>query len=251
MSTPLQDKVAIVTGATSGIGRAAALLFASQGMKVVASGTRESTGAMLVAEIAAAGGDTIFVPANVSDATQVERLVKRAEEAYGGVDYAFNNAGVEGEFGPLDELSETAWDWVMDVNLKGVWLAMKYQLPALRRRGGGAIVNTSTNLVALGLPATGIYTASKAAVDALTRVAAMEAGPQGIRVNAVNPGNVETPMTKRLFDESTVTGIRAANPLRKIASADDVAQAALWLLSPASGHVTGQTLNIDGGLTLI
>jgi NAD(P)-dependent dehydrogenase (short-subunit alcohol dehydrogenase family) len=251
MSTPLKDKVAIVTGATSGIGRAAALLFASHGIKVVAAGTRDAAGAALVAEIAAAGGDAMFVAANVSDAAHVEQLVQRAEATYGGFDYAFNNAGIEGEFGPLDQLSEAAWDQVMDVNLKGVWLAMKYQLPALRRRGGGAIVNTSTNLVSLGLPATGIYTASKAAVDALTRVAAMEAGPQGIRVNAVNPGNVETPMMRRLFDEARVAGIRATNPLRKIATADDVAHAALWLLSPASGHITGQTLNIDGGLTLI
>jgi NAD(P)-dependent dehydrogenase (short-subunit alcohol dehydrogenase family) len=251
MSTPLKDKVAIVTGATSGIGRAAALLFANHGIKVVAAGTRDAAGAALVAEIAAAGGDAMFVAANVSDAAHVEQLVQRAEATYGGVDYAFNNAGIEGEFGPLDQLSEAAWDQVMDVNLKGVWLAMKYQLPALRRRGGGAIVNTSTNLVSLGLPATGIYTASKAAVDALTRVAAMEAGPQGIRVNAVNPGNVETPMMRRLFDEASVAGIRATNPLRKIATADDVAHAALWLLSPASGHITGQTLNIDGGLTLI
>jgi NAD(P)-dependent dehydrogenase (short-subunit alcohol dehydrogenase family) len=227
------------------------MLFAKHGMKVVASGTRETAGAALVAEIASADGDAVFIPADVSDAPQVQQLVQRAEALYGGVDYAFNNAGVEGEFDTLDELGEAVWDKVMDVNLKGAWLSMKYELPALRRRGGGAIVNTSTNLVSLGFPSTGIYTASKAAVDALTRVAAMEAGPQGIRVNAVNPGNVATPMTERLFDEAMVASIRSANPLRKIATADDVAQAALWLLSPASGHITGQTLNIDGGLTLI
>lgn len=251
MTKTLKGKVAIITGATSGIGRAAALLFAESGIKVVAAGTRENAGADLIAEVESIGGDAIFVPADVCDAGQVERLVQRAETHYGGVDYAFNNAGIEGDIGPLDELNEAAWDKVMNVNLRGVWLALKYQLPALRRRGGGAIVNTSTDLVSLGLPGTGIYTASKAAVDALTRVAAMEAGPQGIRVNAVNPGNVETPMTQRLFDEAAVAGIRAANPLRKIATAGDVAHAALWLLSPGAGHITGQTLNIDGGLTLI
>jgi NAD(P)-dependent dehydrogenase (short-subunit alcohol dehydrogenase family) len=208
MLTSLKGRVVIITGATSGIGRAAAVLFARSEMNVVAVGTRESAGAALVAEIESEGGSAIFIPANVTDAAQVERVVQRTEAIYGGIDYAFNNAG-------------------------------------------SAIVNTSTNLVSLGLPGTGIYTASKAAVDALTRVAAMEAGPSGIRVNAVSPGNVETPMTERLFDEAAVAGIRAANPLRKIATADDVAQAALWLLSPASGHVTGQTLNIDGGLTLI
>ncbi len=251
MSAGLKDKVAIITGATSGIGRAAALLFAKAGMKVITAGTRDAAGARLVAEIKTEGGDAHFVQTDVSDATQVERLVRRAEEVYGGVDFAFNNAGIEGEFGPLTELGEAGWEQVMNVNLKGVWLNMKYQLPAITRRGGGAIVNTSTNLVSLGIPNTGIYTASKAAVDALTRVAAMEAGAQGVRVNAVSPGNVETPMTARLFNDATVAGIRAANPLRKIATVDDVAQAALWLLSPASGHITGQTLNIDGGLTLM
>lgn len=250
MWTTLEDKVAIISGATSGIGRAAALLSAKRGVKVVATGTRETGGAALIAEIGLTGCNAIFVAADVSDAAQIEKVVQRAEEIFGGVDCAFN-AGIEGEVGPLDELSEPAWGKVMNLNLKGVWLAMKYELPALRRRGGGAIVNTSTNLVSLGIPGTAIYTASMAAVDALTRVAAMEFGPQGIRVNAVSPGNVETPMTERLFDEATVAGIRAANPLRKLATAVDVATAALWLLSPASGHITGQTLNIDSGMTLI
>lgn len=244
------DKVAIITGATSGIGREAAKLFARQGISVVAAGRSRTAGNELVEEITAEGGQASFVQADIGDSNDVARLVASAETTYGGLDYAFNNAGIEGSFGPIGESEEANWDEVMRVNLKGVWLALKYEIPAIMRRGRGAIVNTSTNLTRVGVPGTGIYTASKAGVDALTRVAAIETASHGIRVNAVNPGGVDTPMQRRIFTEEQIAAKKKANPLGKYATAMDVAQAALWLCSSASGHITGETIVLDGGVTL-
>jgi NAD(P)-dependent dehydrogenase (short-subunit alcohol dehydrogenase family) len=246
------DKAVLVTGAGSGIGRVTARRLAERGARVAVASINEQQNVAAVDEIRSFGGEAISITADVSAASDVEHAVRRTVDAFGALHYAFNNAGIEGEFKPLTELSENVWDSVVDVNLKGIWLSMKYEIPAILASGGGAIVNTSTDLVPLGLPGTAIYTASKAGVDVLTRVGAIEYGRKGVRVNAVNPGNVKgTELTNRLWDEAAVRRFEEANPLGKIASCDDIAEAVLWLLSPKSGHVNGQTLNIDGGLTLI
>lgn len=246
----MKGKVVIVTGATSGIGYAAAELFAKEGLKVVAAGRSEKAGLTLVDTIRKAGGEALFVQTDVSDDESVQELVARAKREFGGVDFAFNNAGIEGVLVPLAEQSEENWDDVMNINLKGVWLCLKHELPAILERGGGAIVNVATNLTRIGIPGTSIYTASKAGVEALTQVAAVEYGKKGVRINAINPGGVDTPMLSRVLPPPLMEKVIQSNPLLKIATPLDVAQTALWLLSPMAGHINGVSLLIDGGDTL-
>ncbi len=247
-----RGSVALVTGGGTGAGRAAALAFAREEARVCVVGTREGPLQETVQAIRRRGGEAISVVADVTVESDVERAVQGALKALGRLDVAFNNAGTEGEFGALADLTEATWNRTFAVNAKGVWLSMKHEIKAIIASGGkGAIVNNSTDLTEVGIPGTAIYTASKAAVDALTRVGASDYGPKGIRVNAVNPGNIEgTPMTSRLWDAQSVQRFKDANPLRKIATAEDVAEAAVWLCSSKAGHINGQTLNIDGGLTL-
>jgi len=247
----MKDKVAIITGATSGIGREVALLFASRGIKVAAAGRDERAGASLINEIQQKGGNAIFIKTDVSNAASVQALIKSAKEHFGGIDYAFNNAGIEGVLGPIADMKEDAWDDVMNINLKGIWLCLKYEFPEILLRGGGAIVNTSTNLTRLGLPGTSAYAASKAGVDALTQVAAIEYGKHGVRVNAINPGAVDTPMLQRIYSPDQMEQVKSSNPLNKIATPKDVAQIVLWLCSPMSNHVNGISMLIDGGSTLL
>lgn len=247
----MKDKVAVITGATSGIGREVALLFASCGIKIVAAGRDERAGQELIQEIKANGGEALFCKTDVSNALSVQSLIKSAKKHFGGIDYAFNNAGIEGVLGPIVDMDEKAWDEVMNINLKGIWLCLKYEFPEILHRGGGAIVNTSTNLTSLGLPGTSAYTASKAGVDGLTQVAAIEYGKYGVRVNAINPGAVSTPMLKRIFSQDQMDQVKNANPLSKIATAKDIAQTVLWLCSPMANHINGISILIDGGSTLI
>jgi NAD(P)-dependent dehydrogenase (short-subunit alcohol dehydrogenase family) len=247
----MKDKVAVITGATSGIGREVALLFASRGIKIVAAGRDERAGQDLINEIKANGGNALFCKTDVSDSLSVQSLIKSAKENFGGIDYAFNNAGIEGVLGPISDMDEKAWDDVMNINLKGIWLCLKYEFPEILRRGGGAIVNTSTNLTRLGLPGTSAYTASKAGVDALTQVAAIEYGKHGVRVNAINPGAVNTPMLQRIYSQDQMEQVKNSNPLSKIATPKDIAQTVLWLCSPMANHVNGVSILIDGGSTLI
>lgn len=247
----MNGKVAVITGATSGIGRASALLFASQGIKVVLAGRNEQKGKSLESEIAAMGSKALFVPTDVSNSESVENLIDVAKSSFGEIHYALNNAGIEGALRPLVETDERDFDEVMGINLKGIWLCLKAQLQAMSSKGG-AIVNVSTSITRLGLPETGIYTASKAGVESLTRVAAIEHGKEGIRVNAISPGAVDTPMIHRIYpNKQDIAKLHQGNPTGRMAHAEDVANTALFLLSSLAAHINGEIVFVDGGSSIV
>lgn len=247
----LDDRVALVTGAASGIGRAAAELFAEQGAAVIAS-DRDAAGAETVAAITEAGGRATFLQADVSVEADVEALVRTAESVYGELDAAFNNAGIGGmPMLPFQELDVDSWERMISTNLRGVYLCMKHELAVMVPRGRGTIVNTASVAGLIGTPQAAAYTAAKHGVIGLTRAGAVEHGPHGIRVNAIAPGFTRTAMVEPLFElpgfdiESMLAGL----PLGRIAEPREMAEAALWLTSPASSFVTGHVLVADGGFT--
>lgn len=243
----MKNSVALITGATSGIGRETALLFARQGIKVAAIGRNAQAGLSLVSEIREQGGDAIFITANISDSKAVSAMVSETVGHFGRLDYAINNAGIEGALLPLAKMEEADWDAVMNTNLKGLWLCMKYEISAMIQNGGGSIVNISTNLTRFSEPNTGAYTASKAGVETIGRIAAVENGKYNIRINTINPGAVDTPMLNRIYSEDFLSQLKKGNPLGKIATPKDIAQAIFWLCSPSSSHVNGTSFAIDGG----
>ena len=242
-------KVAQVTGAASGIGREIALEYAAYGAKVSASDIDEERGGRLVEEIRQAGGTASFTACDVSDAGQVRDLVDRAVSEYGRLDMACNDAGIEGELAPTVDASLDNFRKVIAINLQGVWACMKYQIPELIKAGGGSIVNVSSIAGLIGFPGLPAYVASKHGVIGLTRTAALEYAQQGVRVNAVCPGPIMTPMLERLmestpgFREQILAGV----PERRIGTPKDVAQCIMFLSSKQAAYVTGQALAIDGG----
>jgi NAD(P)-dependent dehydrogenase (short-subunit alcohol dehydrogenase family) len=241
------DTVAIVTGAGSGIGREAALAFTRAGVRVVVADIAIAAGEETAQQIAASGGDAIFVRTDVTRADSVENLVKTAVSHFGQLDYAFNNAGVaQRDFVPIAELSEEEWDRVVGINLKGVWLCMKYECQALLARGG-AIVNTSSIMGRTSRPNISAYSAAKAGVIGLTKSAALDYARQGIRINAVCPGGIATPMTA---DPAMATRLAEATPMGRLGEAREIADAVVWLCSPQASFITGQALAVDGGYTL-
>jgi NAD(P)-dependent dehydrogenase (short-subunit alcohol dehydrogenase family) len=246
----LENKVALITGGTTGIGRDTAVLFARAGAKVVVSGRREAEGNETLGFIRAAGGEGLFVRSDASKPADVQTLVGKAVEKFGRLDVAFNNAGVEGVWVPLAEQTEENWDYVIDINLKGVWLCLKYEIQQmLKQGGGGAIVNMSSVSGLMGFAGAGIYCASKHGVIALTKVAAIECAAAKIRVNAVCPAVIETPMADRAFGDPEVgKRVLAMHPLGRFGKPAEVAQAVLWLCSDKSSFTTGQYIGIDGGL---
>jgi len=246
-----QGKVAIVTGGTSGIGRAAAVAYAREGAKVVVAGRRTAEGEETVRLLRAEGGEGIFVATDVSQAAQVHELVERTVQKFGRLDFAFNNAGIEQEPTPFLEQDEETFDRVMDINVKGVWLSMKYEIPAMLKSGGGSIVNTSSGLGVIGMAGVEIYVASKHAVIGLTKSAALEFGKQGIRVNAILPAVIETDMFDRFAGEKPEfrTQMAAMHPIGRIGKPEEIADAAVWLSSSKSSFVTGHSLLVDGGFT--
>src|SRR6266853_1797176 len=220
-----QGKVAIVTGGTSGIGRAAALAYAKQGARVVVAGRRAAEGQETVRLLQAQGGEGFFVTTDVSKAVQVKELVERTMEKFGRLDFAFNNAGIEQEPTPLLEQNEETFDRVMDINVKGVWLSMKYEIPAMLKTGGGSIVNTSSSLGVVGMPGVEIYVASKHAVIGLTKSAALEFGKQGIRVNAVLPAAIETDMLQRFVGDKPESRafMNDKHPIGRVGKSEEIA----------------------------
>src|SRR5882724_1757784 len=250
MTRELQGKIGLVTGGTSGIGRDTAVLFAKAGAKVVVAGRREVEGKETVDLIRAAGGDGLFLKADVSKAADVDALVQKTVEKFGRLDVAFNNAGIEGHWLPITEQSEEDWDSTVDINLKGVWLCLKYEIrQMLKQGGGGAIVNMASVAGMMGLAGAATYSASKHGVIGLTKSAALETARSGIRVNVVCPAVIETPMADRAYEDPGVQKfVLGLHPVGRFGRAEEIAEAVLWMCSEHASFMTGQSLVLDGGL---
>jgi NAD(P)-dependent dehydrogenase (short-subunit alcohol dehydrogenase family) len=249
MTKQFGGKVALVTGGSSGIGRAAASAFAGEGANVVVADVLVEGGEETVRMIKEAGGEAIFVKTDVSKATEVEALIKKAVETYGRLDCAINNAGVEGTMAPTADCTEENWDCTININLKGVWLCMKYEIPQMLKQGGGAIVNMASVAGLVGLQGLPAYCASKGGVVQLTRTAALEYARAGIRVNAVCPGVIRTPLVDRLIaaQPEMEEALTAMEPVGRTGKPEEVAEAVVWLCSDAASFVTGHAMVVDGG----
>ncbi len=248
----LANKVALITGAGSGIGRESALLFAKEGAQVVVCDLNETGGKEVVAAIVSAGGQATFVKADVSKAAEAKAMIDAAESAYGKLNVLFNNAGIfHNADGSVLDTEEDVWDLTMNVNLKGVFLGCKYGIPALLRAGGGSIINTASFVAVMGAATSQVaYTASKGGVLSLTREISVEFARQNIRVNALCPGPVETPLLAELMSDPARRQRRMVHiPPGRLAQATEIAQAALFLASDESSFVNGSTFLVDGGIT--
>ncbi|MBR8833170.1 MAG: SDR family oxidoreductase [Stigonema ocellatum SAG 48.90 = DSM 106950] len=247
----LQNKVALVTGATSGIGKAAALALGSAGAKVVFSGRRDQEGETTAALIRNAGAECLFVRSDVSSEEDVKTLVQKTIETYGRLDCAFNNAGIESTPKPLHEQLIEDFDKLMAINVRGLFLCMKYEIQQMLSQGSGVIVNNSSIGGLIAFPGVSPYIASKHAVMGLTRSAALDYAKQGIRINAINPGLIATDMMDRFADGvgSTADDLASMVPMGRMGQAEEIAQAVVFLCSDAAGYITGQPLVVDGGLT--
>ncbi len=246
----LSGRTALVVGATSGIGRAAALAFAQAGANVVVSGLGEKEGRGVESEIRCLGREALFIEADVSREGEVRGLMQRAVERFGRIHAAVNNAGTEGRYGPVQDMTVEDFERIIGVNLRGIWLGLKYQIPHMLAQGGGAIVNTSSTAGVAAIANIGLYTASKHAVIGLTKASALEVARSGIRINAVAPGPVQTGLLQRMVDGHIDTAqIAASVPMGRISSPEEIAQVIVWLCSDAASYVTGHTLVADGGLT--
>jgi NAD(P)-dependent dehydrogenase (short-subunit alcohol dehydrogenase family) len=241
-------KVALVTGGTAGIGKATALAFAREGARVVVSGRNADAGAEVVKQIQRAGGEATFVRADVTKAADVQALIDKTLATYGRLDYAFNNAGVEGDLGPLHEASEQTYDQIFNANVRGVFLSMKALVPGMLKTGG-VIVNNASIAGLIGFPGAALYAASKHAVIGLTKSAALEYAKLGVRVNAVAPAAIQTDMIERFTQKVPREQLVAAHPVGRVGTPEEIAAGVLWLCSPGASFVTGHTLTIDGGFT--
>lgn len=255
MAGQFQRKVALVTGGSSGIGQATAIAFAREGARVVLGADKDVEGGEeTVKMIRKAAGEATFVKVDVSRAVDVEAMVSKSIELYGRLDFAFNNAGVHGSWASVIDCAEEVWKRTIAVNLTGAWLCMKYEISAMLKNGGGAIVNTASAAGLKALPGNSDYTASKFGLIGLTKAAALEYAKSGIRINAICPGIINTPMTQKTLlapgGHSPPGGIEQAVPLGYMGTAEDIAKAAVWLCSEAASYITGLAMTVDGGLAV-
>ena len=248
-----ENKTVVITGGTSGIGKATALAFSEQGANVVVSGRRISEGENVVREITSAGGNALFVRTDASREDDITALIEKAVATFGALHIAFNNAGTEGQFGLLTtEQTVEHYRQICEINIIGVLLSMKHEIPAMLRSGGGAIVNTSSVGGHVGFPGASVYVASKFAVIGLTKTAALEFAKQGVRVNSVSPGTVQTEMFDRAFGKGQTDikkAIEAQNPVGRVGTPEEIASAVLWLSSPGAAFTTGQDIIVEGGFS--
>ncbi len=249
MSGLVDGKIALITGAASGIGRAAALAFAREGALVVCADRDAEGGEVTVERVAAAGGEASFVECDVTEEARVEALVDGVVEAHGRIDCAHNNAGITGAMGAIHQLDFDGWKRTLDVNLNGVFLCLKHELRRMQEQGGGAIVNTASAAGLVGVPGLSPYCASKHALIGLTKTAALENAAAGIRVNAVLPGSIDTPMMQSYMDmgEGVEKAIKASQPGGRLGMPEEIAEAVVWLCSDRASFVTGTPMLVDGG----
>ena len=249
MNTLFTNKVAIITGASYGIGRATAIAFARNGARLVLADWKEDPAHETLNQVRALGGEAVLVRCDVSRAADVRNLVDTCISTYGRLDYAFNNAGIEGEQAITHECSEENWDKTIAVDLKGIWLCMKYEIPHMLKQTGAAIVNCSSVAGLVGFAGLPAYVASKHAVLGLTKTAALEYATQGLRVNAVCPGVIHTAMIDRItgMDKEVEKQFTELEPLGRMGTPEEIAEAVVWLCSGASSFATGVALPVDGG----
>ncbi|MCL6260919.1 glucose 1-dehydrogenase [Aquiflexum sp. TKW24L] len=243
----LENKVAIITGAASGIGKAIALLYASEGAKIVVSDIDEKGSEDTVASIRENGGDAIFIKADTSKPVDSKNLVELTVKHFGALHVAVNNAGIGGPISPVGEYPIEGWDKTIAINLSGVFYGMRYQIPAMLEAGGGSIVNMASILGKVGTPNSSAYAASKHGVIGLTESAALEYAQYKIRINSIGPGYISTPLLTKNLDEATMDGLVALHPLGRLGTSEEVAELALWLNSDKASFVTGAYFNVDGG----
>jgi NAD(P)-dependent dehydrogenase (short-subunit alcohol dehydrogenase family) len=254
MARLVENKVALITGAGSGIGRASALAFAREGAKVVVADVSAEGGNETVRLVEEAGGKAMFVKTDVSKATEVEALIQKIVQTYGRLDCAHNNAGIEGIVALTADYPEEMWDRVLRINLKGAFLSMKHEIPQMLKQGGGAIVNTASGLGIVGIQGLSAYVASKGGVVGLTRTAAVEYAPSGIRINALIPGVTRTPMMTRQMGENAHLAepqYISLHPIGRLGLPEEIAEAAVWLCSEHASFVVGHAMAIDGGYLVV
>ena len=253
MEITFKGKAALVTGAAAGMGFAAAKAFAEAGAAVALADIDAAAVERAAAELTARGRRAIAIVCDTSDEAQVKAMVERTAEVFGGLDAAYNNAGVNSPMTDTADLTPDEYDRILDIDLRGVWLCMKYELTQMRKQGNGAIVNCSSLGGLVGNPGRAAYHAAKHGVLGLTKSAAIEYAPRGVRINAVCPGTIETPMVKHMVETGDLSreAVAKLTPIGRLGRAEEVADVVLWLCSPYASYVIGQSIAVDGGYTII